>query len=188
MTRRIAQPRAGPWLALALAASVALAGCVTARPPDLDPRLDAASAAFGGGFDYVYVPSDGRLADEAFLAMSRVAGPQKIARDLATLMATAETQSVRVMVTGPSKQKTVAGGSGCALVLRGTPNPSSGAALSRRTDPRGPACTRGVRGRGGAPIRALSGMNGSMVPCGYPAGDAAADRRRPPDPAVRRMP
>ena len=107
MTRRIAQPRAGPWLALALAASVALAGCVTARPPDLDPRLDAASAAFGGGFDYVYVPSDGRLADEAFLAMSRVAGPQKIARDLATLMATAETQSVRVMVTGPSKQKTV---------------------------------------------------------------------------------
>ena len=39
--------------------------------------------------------------------MSRVAGPQKIARDLATLMATAETQSVRVMVTGPSKQKTV---------------------------------------------------------------------------------
>ena len=107
MTRRIAQPRAGLWLALVIAASIALAGCVTARPPDLDPRLEAATAAFGGRFDYVYVPSDGRLGDEAFLAISRVAGPQKIARDLATLMAPAETQPVRVMVTGPAEQKTV---------------------------------------------------------------------------------
>ena len=107
MNRRIAQPRAGLWTALALAASIALAGCVTARPPDLDPRLEAATAAFGGHFDYVYVPSDGRLADEAFLAMSRVAGPQKVARDLATLMAPAETEPVRVLVTGPNAEKTL---------------------------------------------------------------------------------
>ena len=90
-----------------LAVSIALAGCVTARPPDLDPRLEAATAAFGGNFSYVYVPSDGRLSDQAFLAMSRVAGPQKIARDLATLMAPAETETVRVMVTGPNEEKTL---------------------------------------------------------------------------------
>lgn len=107
MNRRIAQPRAGLGTALALAASIALAGCVTARPPDLDPRLEAATAAFGGNFSYVYVPSDGRLSDQAFLAMSRVAGPQKIARDLATLMAPAETETVRVMVTGPNEEKTL---------------------------------------------------------------------------------
>ena len=103
---RVAEPRAGRWIALALAASIALAGCATAGPPDLDPRLEVATAAFGGRFEYVYVPSKGRLADEAFLAMSRVAGPQKIARDLATLMAKAETQTVRVMVTGPEEEKT----------------------------------------------------------------------------------
>ena len=107
MNRRIAQPRTGLGTALALAASIALAGCVTARPPDLDPRLEAATAAFGGTFSYVYVPSDGRLSDQAFLAMSRVAGPQKIARDLATLMAPAETEPVRVMVTGPNEEKTL---------------------------------------------------------------------------------
>ena len=107
MTRRIAEPRTVRWTALVLAASIAIAGCVTARPPDLDPRLEAATAAFGGRFDYVYVPGGGRLADEAFLAMSRVAGPQKIARDLATLMAPAETRQVRVLVTGPTPAKTL---------------------------------------------------------------------------------
>ena len=107
MNRRIAEPRPGRWMALVVAASIALAGCVTARPPDLDPRLEAASAAFGGRYDYVYVPTEGRLADEAFLALSRVSGPQKIARDLATLMVKAETQPVRIMVTGPEEEKTL---------------------------------------------------------------------------------
>lgn len=95
------------WAALAFAASLALAGCSTTKTPDLDPRLEAAIAAFGGKFDYVYVPSKGRLADQAFLAMSRVAGPSEVARDLASLMAEAETQPVRVMVTGPSGEKTL---------------------------------------------------------------------------------
>lgn len=103
----VTEPRAGRWTALALAALVALSGCASQRPSDLDPRIEAATAAFGGRFDYVYVPSEGRLADEAFLAMSRVAGPREIARELATLMAPAETESVRVLVTGPSDPKTL---------------------------------------------------------------------------------
>ena len=107
MNCRITEPRAGRWTALVLAALVALAGCATPSPPDLDPRIEAATAAFGGRFDYVYVPSEGRLSDEAFLAMSRVAGPRQIARDLATVMAPAETESVRVLVTGPSDPKTL---------------------------------------------------------------------------------
>ena len=107
MSCRSTEARAGRWTALALAASIALAGCATPRPPDLDPRIEAATAAFGGRFDYVYVPSEGRLADEAFVVMSRVAGPRKIARDLASLMATAETQPVRVLVTGPAGVKTL---------------------------------------------------------------------------------
>ena len=39
--------------------------------------------------------------------MSRVAGPRQISRDLATMIAPAETEPVRVMVTGPSGEKTV---------------------------------------------------------------------------------
>ena len=107
MNRRVAETRAGWWTTLVLAASIALAGCAAQRAPDLDPRIEAATAAFGGPFDYVYVPSEGRLADEAFVVMSRVAGPRKIARDLASLMATAETQPVRVLVTGPAGAKTL---------------------------------------------------------------------------------
>lgn len=107
MNCRIMEARAVRWAALALAVALTLAGCASTRSPDLHLRLEAAKAAFGGRFDYLYVPSEGRLADEAFLAMSRVSGPQKIARDLASLMATAETQPVRVLVTGPGGPKTL---------------------------------------------------------------------------------
>ena len=107
MSHRNTEVRPRRWAALALAASVALAGCASTKTPDLHPRLEAATAAFGGQFAYLYVPSDGRLADQAFLAMSRVAGPRQISRDLASTMAPAETQPVRVMVTGPSGEKTL---------------------------------------------------------------------------------
>ena len=93
---------------LALAASISLAGCAATKPPsDLDPRMAAASEAFEGRYDYLYVPSEGRLADQAFVTSSRVAGPSRLARDLATLMAPAETRVVRVLVTGQSGAKTL---------------------------------------------------------------------------------
>ena len=94
---------------LALAASISLAGCAAAtKPPsDLDPRMAAAAEAFEGRYDYLYVPSAGRLADQAFVASSRVAGPSRLARELATLMAPAETRVVRVLVTGQSGPKTL---------------------------------------------------------------------------------
>ena len=107
MNRRITEPRAGRWVTLAFSAAVTLCGCAATTPPDLDPRLEAAAAVFGGRFDYVYVPSGGRLADQAFLAMSRVAGPHQLARDLASIMAAAETRPIRVMVTGPAGAKTL---------------------------------------------------------------------------------
>ena len=94
-------------VALVCAAMLALVACAGNGSSDMDPRLETAKSVFGGGFDYVYVPSGGRLADEAFIAMSRVAGPRQVSRDLASTMAPAETQPVRVLVTGPSDEKTV---------------------------------------------------------------------------------
>ena len=109
MHRRRTQARPRRSAALALAVSIVLAGCAatTVPPSDRGPRLAAAAEVFGGQFDYVYVPSKGKLADEAFLAMSRVAGPTDVARDLASRMAPAETQAVRLMVTGQSGEKTL---------------------------------------------------------------------------------
>ena len=108
MSRSSTRGSARRWAALALAASITLAGCASNRPPpDLKPRVDAATAAFGGPFDYLYVPSEGRLSDEAFLAMARVAGPRQISRELASKMAPAETEEVRILVTGPSVEKTL---------------------------------------------------------------------------------
>ena len=107
MNSRSPETRAARWTVLTVALSIALVGCVSTRTSDLEPRLAAATAAFGGRFHYLYVPSEGRLADEAFLAMSRVSGPGEIARELASLMAPAETQPVRIMVTGPAGPKTL---------------------------------------------------------------------------------
>ena len=107
MNCRIMEARAARWAALAVAASIALAGCASGGSPDLDPRLAAATDAFGGRFQYMYVPSEGRLADEAILAMWRVAGPGEMARDLASMMAEAETLPVRTLVTGPAGAKTL---------------------------------------------------------------------------------
>ena len=39
--------------------------------------------------------------------MSRVAGPRALARDLGSFIALAETEPVRVLVTGPSHEKTL---------------------------------------------------------------------------------
>ena len=107
MSRRSTESGSRQWAALTLAASVILAGCASTAQSDLNSRLEAAKTTFGGGFEYLYIPSEGRLADQAFLAMSRVAGPNQIARDLASIMAPAETRAVRVMVTGPSSEKTL---------------------------------------------------------------------------------
>ena len=107
MDCRIMEARAARWAALAVAVSITLAGCASGRSPDLDPRLAAATAAFGGRFQYMYIPSEGRLADEAILAMWRTAGPGKMARDLASMMADAETLPVRILVTGPAGAKSL---------------------------------------------------------------------------------
>lgn len=110
MNRRSPRARSRRLTMLALVASVALAGCggVTTKPQsDLEPRLAAAREAFDGRFGYLFVPSRGKLADEAFLAMSRVAGPTDLARHLASRMAPAESEPVRLMITGQSGEKTL---------------------------------------------------------------------------------
>ena len=96
-------------LCLIVLAAGLVAGCAATKAPpdDLDLRLQAAGSAFGGKFDYLFVKSAGEFADQAFITLSKTAGPSDLARDLGTRFAQAEKRPVRMLITGPSSPKTV---------------------------------------------------------------------------------
>ena len=82
-------------------------GCTSAaRNEDLQARVDAAVTAFGNPFSYFYVSSDGALEDSAFITMSNLQGESAMARELAGLMGAGQQAEIRVMVSGPSREKT----------------------------------------------------------------------------------
>jgi hypothetical protein len=86
-----------------------LGGCAAtqAPPDDTDLRLQAASHAFGGRYEYLVVRSAGTLGDSLFRNVTGITGPSQMARDLATRMAPAENAPVRVLVTGADPAKTL---------------------------------------------------------------------------------
>jgi len=90
-------------------AVLALAACAATTPPrdDLDLRLQAATAAFGGNFDYLMVGSAGRLGDTLFVNFTRVTGASKMAQALAQRLAPGASRPVRILVTGADTAKTV---------------------------------------------------------------------------------
>jgi hypothetical protein len=94
-------------LLVASVLSLLLAACAGSapRPNDSDARVDVAARTFGGSFDYLYIPSTGSVEDAAFVAASKLS-PSDLARRLATKIAPAELKPVRIMVTGPSPEKT----------------------------------------------------------------------------------
>ncbi len=96
-------------LALLAVAALAVSGCAatTAPPDDTDLRLQAASHAFGGRYEYLVIRSSGPLADRLFTNVAGITGPSDMARDLATRLAPAELQPVRILVTGPDPEKTL---------------------------------------------------------------------------------
>lgn len=86
-----------------------LGGCAAtqAPPDDTDLRLQAASHAFGGRYEYLVIRSAGTLGDGLFMNVTGITGPSQMARDLATRMAPAENTPVRVLVTGADPEKTL---------------------------------------------------------------------------------
>ena len=85
------------------------AGCAVnqAEPDDSDLRLESASHAFGGRFDYLIVKSAGEVADRAFVEYSRTTGSSDLAKKLVARLAPAEGKPVRIMVTGQNSEKTL---------------------------------------------------------------------------------
>ena len=94
-------------LSVALLLATGLAGCASAPPDDTERRIAAATAAFGGSYRYQVIKSAGSFKDGAYVTSSKLTGPQQLALDLSKLIAPAETESVRLLVTGPDGQKNV---------------------------------------------------------------------------------
>jgi len=94
---------------IGVAFALLLGACAATTAPrdDLDLRLQAASAAFGGSFDYLMVGSAGRLGDSLFVNFTRLTGPSKMARALARRLAPGASRPVRILVTGADTAKTV---------------------------------------------------------------------------------
>lgn len=92
-----------------VAAALLLAGCAATRKPpdDTDLRLQAASHAFGGRYEYLIIHSAGQLGDTVVTGLTRLTGPSESARDLATRLIAAQRGSLRILVTGPDAAKTL---------------------------------------------------------------------------------
>ncbi len=96
-------------LTLTVLFALLLSACSTQGPPrlnDSDARIKVAAQTFGGRFDYLYIPTEGVVADTAFITASKLSRSE-LARDLATRLAPAESRPVRILVTGASPEKTL---------------------------------------------------------------------------------
>ncbi len=100
--------RVAGTLLRALVLATLVAGCSAVRPPtdDRDLRLEAASNAFGGRFDYLVVESSGPLADHLLAAGGVLATTSPMARQLARRLAPAAHRPVRMLVTGWDAENT----------------------------------------------------------------------------------
>ncbi len=86
-----------------------ITACSATRTPvdDSDLRIQAASHAFGGSYDYLIVTASGRWKDQAALGIGQIIGPNQLSRDLASRLLKAENQPLRIVVSGQNREKTL---------------------------------------------------------------------------------
>lgn len=84
-----------------------LSGCATINESaELNPRVEAANAAFGPGFEYFIVKSDTNLSDAVFVGFFQALPGSELSRQLYNRIVTAESKGKRFMVTGDNAKKT----------------------------------------------------------------------------------
>ena len=98
-------------IVVALSTGALLAGCgATIKQADeaaeLNPRVEAAVAAFGPGFDYMIVEPDSALADAMFVGVFKPGQVSDLSRTLYEKIFEAWSQGKRFMVTGARSRKT----------------------------------------------------------------------------------
>lgn len=84
-----------------------LAGCgaTIKQAEETHPRVEAATAAFGPGFDYMIVQPDSWLGDTLFVGFFAGTGSSDLSRELFERMATAASEGKPFMVTGERSSK-----------------------------------------------------------------------------------
>lgn len=99
-------------IAACLATSALLIGCgaeikqATPMDTEKNPRVEAATKAFGPGFEYMIITSKSELENVLFIAYYKAGGELDINRALFNRIAQAEAKGVPFMVTGESAEKT----------------------------------------------------------------------------------
>ncbi|HSS65401.1 MAG TPA: hypothetical protein VLS27_13280 [Gammaproteobacteria bacterium] len=100
-----------PFLAALVTTSALLAGCgatikETGESEGMNPRVEAATAAFGPGFRYMIVGSGNALEDAAFVGLFKPGQESDLSRGLYKRIYEAWSQGERFMVTGANSRKT----------------------------------------------------------------------------------
>lgn len=95
-------------IASCVTAAALLSGCgaTVKEATEINPRVEAATAAFGPGFDYMIVESGSRLADTMFVGFFNPGKESDLSRNLFKRIAKAESEGKRFMVTGERAEKT----------------------------------------------------------------------------------
>lgn len=85
-----------------------LSGCGATinETKELNPRVEAATAAFGPGFEYFIVGSGSAMADAMFVGLFRPGQESDMSRQLYKRIVEAESKGMRLMVSGENSRKT----------------------------------------------------------------------------------
>lgn len=97
------------FIGACVTAAALLTGCgATIKQADtVDPRVEAAKAAFGPGFEYMIINRGGAVADTLFVNyFGNSSATSDLARQLYNRIVQAENEGKRFMVTGDPAEKT----------------------------------------------------------------------------------
>lgn len=96
-------------VAAILTTGALLSGCgatIKEAGEEMNPRVEAAVAAFGPGFDYMIIEPDSRLSDALFVNFFSAAPTSDLSRQLFNQIVKAESKGIPFLVTGPRGEKT----------------------------------------------------------------------------------
>ncbi len=95
-------------IATLVTAGALLAGCgaTVKESTEMNPRVEAATAAFGPGFSYMIVGSGNALEDVLFVGLFKPGQASDMSRQLHKRIVEAESKGMRFMVTGENSRKT----------------------------------------------------------------------------------
>ncbi len=104
--KRIRQKLTLIVVALTTGTLLAACGATIKQTEEMNPRVEAATAAFGPGFGYMIVGSGNALEDAMFVGLFKPGQPSDMSRQLHRRLVEAESKGMPFMVSGENSEKT----------------------------------------------------------------------------------